>query len=209
MLRGYIDGVTSSGHIVGWACDTRCPVGSRSVSIFGEDGTLGASGLAHLYRQDLVGNGLGTGWHGFRLKARHPARIGREKLILIDLATRELLHAVEFAGLVEDQMSPVNSVDVLLTSDPTMISSIQQLAGCERLFSSVINKRGVEAFVKLSYAYVLGRAADPSGVSLYSKKLRRREISPFNLLKILAESEEFRSRPRLLTSPMADGFPFE
>ena len=209
MLRGHIDGVTSSGHIVGWACDTRYPIGPRSVLVFDQGGAVHAAGLAHLYRQDLVSSGLGTGWHGFRLKARSSANLQQEKLILADRAMREPLHVVDPAGLLEDNTLPVNSMEVLLSSDPTMISSIQQLMGCEAIFNSVISRRGVEAFVKLSYVYVLGRAADPSGVSLYSKKLRRREISPFKLLKILAESDEFRSRPRLLVSPVAAGFPFE
>lgn len=209
MLRGHIDGVTSSGYVEGWACDSRNPVSARVISIFDAKGTEHASGFAHRFRMDLAEQKMGTGWHGFRLRIQSTAKLRRSKLILVDREARKELHLVERPHLLDDGFSSIDSVETLLRTDPTMISSIDELKGCDAVFNSVISRRGVEAFVKLAYVYILGRAADPVGIALYSKKLRRGEISCFHLIQILSDSDEFRSRPRLLTSPTASGFPFE
>ncbi|MGJ4952579.1 DUF4214 domain-containing protein [Bradyrhizobium sp. HKCCYLS20291] len=208
MLRGHIDGLTSSGWVEGWAFDDASPLSVRAVSVFDSGGTEHATGFAHRYRPDLVAGKLGTGWHGFRLRLKSAANLRRATLVLVDRQARRQLHVVEKPSVVSDGAAAISSVDVLLKTDPTMIGGIDELAGCEGVFNAVIGKRGVDGFVKLAYVYVLGRAADPTGISLYGKKLRRGEISPFALLKILSDSDEFRSRPRLLTSPVAPGFPF-
>ena len=58
MLSGYIDGVTSSGYIEGWAYDTHCPSRPLALSIREERHEL-ANGVANRYRADLVDAGIG------------------------------------------------------------------------------------------------------------------------------------------------------
>jgi hypothetical protein len=68
--------------------------------------------------------------------------------------------------------------------------------------------RGVEAFVRAAYAYVLGRPADASGLASYGELLRKSTLTPLQLLTTLTDCDEFRSRPRLLAAPITTAFPF-
>jgi hypothetical protein len=72
----------------------------------------------------------------------------------------------------------------------------------------MIKARGVEAFIRAAYVYVLGRPADPSGMAAYAGMIARGELTPFGMVKALSESEEFRAAPRLLAAPMERGFIF-
>ena len=209
MFRGHIDAVTSSGYVEGWAYDAKHPVGARLIAIYDGNGVERASGYAHRYRADLAAGGMGTGWCGFRLAMTGTRKLRRSRFILVDRLTSAQLHPPHPIAFVEDGSSAITSIEALISSDPTMIDSIDQLSGCEEIFNAVISRRGVEAFVKLAYVYVLGRAADREGIATYGRLLRRAAMSPFTLLKILADSEEFRSRPRFLTSPNTSGFPFQ
>ncbi len=55
--------------------------------------------------------------------------------------------------------------------------------------------------------YVLGRPADFSGLRHYTRLIRSGDLKPFDLLAALADSPEFRSRPRLLGAPNSATFP--
>jgi hypothetical protein len=208
MLRGHIDGLTPCGCIEGWALDTQQPLSMRHVSIFDSKGIEQGSGYAHRYRPDLVEGKLGTGWHGFRIRLRRMADLGASILILVDRLAGRQLHVSERLTLLDEEVVTIDSVESLLKTDPTTINSIDDLAGCESVFNATIGERGVEGFISLAYIYVLARAADPSAIATYSKEMRNGEISPFELLTILADTDEFRLRPRLLASPVALGFPF-
>ena len=92
--------------------------------------------------------------------------------------------------------------------DPTVISGLQQLSGCGALFDQFLAANGPTEFVRAAYIYVLNRPADPSGLQNYATLLAGGETTPLGLLSTLADSEEFRSRPRRLAAPKTPNFPF-
>ncbi|QLH71659.1 hypothetical protein [Rhodopseudomonas palustris] len=208
VLRGQIEAVTSSGYVTGWACNLRRPCVARLVTILNDAGRECGHGFANYYRPDLVSAKIGTGWHGFRVRVEPFATERSPPLTLVDRFADQQLCTVEPLEVGDDVVVEIESFEQLVAIDPTVVGSVDELAGCERVFDSVIGRDGVEAYVKRAYVYVLGRAVDAGGLALYSRKLRRREITPFGLIQILSSSDEFQSRPRLLTSPSATGFPF-
>ena len=102
---------------------------------------------------------------------------------------------------IQDTEVPINTVDALTSTDPTLISGVWQLRGCEQLLLKFIRTHGVEAFVRAAYIYVLGRDADDSGRAMYSRCIRQSTLSPVGILEVLADSEEYRSRTRQLGTP--------
>lgn len=208
MLRGQIDSVAPSGLVSGWACDLNRPCAGRLISITNRKGEELGVGLSNRFRQDLVEAKIGTGWHGFVIRVPPVRKSAQTSLRLIDKTTGVELHTNQGLPVNEEQEQSLDSIQEMIAEDPTIIRSIGELAGCERIFDKVIRCQGVGSFVKLAYVYVLGRAADPVGLALYSKKIRRGEISPFALVNALASSDEFQSRPRQLSSPSTPGFPF-
>jgi hypothetical protein len=54
----------------------------------------------------------------------------------------------------------------------------------------------------------LGRSIDAEGLILYNRLIRQKRLTPYAMLRTLADSAEFRSRPRSLVAPTSAGFPF-
>ena len=69
-LRGHIDAVTSTGHVVGWARDPASAV-SLTVQVRWR-GRVVAETIADRFRGDLLELGMGHGHHGFKGQA-HPS----------------------------------------------------------------------------------------------------------------------------------------
>jgi hypothetical protein len=207
MLKGHIDALTSNGFIRGWAFDTEAPSTPLRVMIVGSAGEVIAEGLAHHYRDDLVAAGCGIGWCEFRLRVETISRLRRIKLILVEALTKTPIFQTLSIEYVETPSNAITGIEALLLDDPTMARSIDQLKGCDSLFRDFILQRGVEAFVRATYVYVLGRPADFSGLRHYTRLIRSGDLKPFDLLAALADSPEFRSRPRLLGAPNSATFP--
>jgi uncharacterized protein YceK len=112
-------------------------------------------------------------------------------------------------SLVEDHEPGVSVLEEVIASDPTLVRSIAQLSGCNTVFADFVAAQGVQAFVRAAYVYILGRPADASGLATYSALLQDGLLPPYELLKALHESEEFRSMPRLLIAPSEPGFVFQ
>lgn len=209
MLRGHIDSLTTADFIEGWAFDDTARIPALEVEVVTAEGERVAHGFAHLFRADLADVEFGLGWCAFRLRleGRAPALAAR-RLELRALPGAEVLHAGEDWPLREDLDPGYGSVEQAVEEDPTVLRSIAQLRGCQSLLAEFVKRRGVSEFVRSAYAYVLGRAADPEGFVTYGRMLRNGSITPFGLLNLLAESQEFRSRARLLTPPTSQGFVF-
>ena len=206
---GYIDAVTSSRYVVGWAYDRARPTLALQVSVR-IDGEEVAQGLANRYRSDLAEAGCGTGWCAFRLRVLGPvSRLRRRPVSLIELPGEAEIRRAEGVALLDENEEPVTQLEQVTASDPTLVHTIAQLQGCEGLFGSYIGRAGVEHFVRAAYVYVLGRPADPSGLGTYGEKLRDGSMTPYGLLRTLYDSDEFRSAPRLLIAPNAPGFVFD
>jgi hypothetical protein len=209
MLRGWLDELTSSGYALGWATDTAALDRPLAVAILDAAGQEVAWGLAHRYRPDLADAGIGTGWCGFRLRLSVPARtLRRAPLSLVDRATGTMLHHADPPRYTEQEDTPIAAVADLVDADPTIIGDITELRGCEPLFSAYIKARGVNAFIRAAYVYALGRPADEAGLARYGGLIRKAALAGFDLLAILADSDEFRARPRALAAPNMPSFPF-
>jgi Domain of unknown function (DUF4214) len=208
MIRGHIDALTSAGYILGWAFDTEAPTTPLAVGVADRAGYVIGAGLAHLYRKDLAAAGHGYGWCAFRLRADSVSKIRQTALSLIEIRLRTPITHAEKVNYLQTSVEDLTNVEQLLLSDPTVVQSIEQLDGCEALFREFVLAQGAEAFVRAAYIYVLGRSVDPTGLKHYVRLMRGGALSPLRLLKALAESDEFRSRPRLLCVPNSSAFPF-
>jgi hypothetical protein len=208
VLLGVLDAITSSGYIEGWAFDTESPWRPLPVTVLG-DGKPLAQGLANRYRWDLFDAGCGNGWCAFRVAVNGPVnRLRRASISLWDAPRQIAIHEVSALPLTEDQEPGLSNLEAIIASDPTVVTTIKQLRGCGNAFSQYIASHGAQGFVRAAYVYVLGRPADNSGLTAYAELLRTGAISPFDLLQILYESEEFRAGQRQLIAPTEPGFVF-
>lgn len=209
MLKGFIDHVTDTGFIEGWAFNTHTPLDPLTISIWNDEDAELAWGVALHYREDLVAAECATGWCAFRVQTRiKPATLHRLALTLVVRDVQRKILRRGKVPLIEDGTLVPASVPDLVREDPTTIRSIGQLAGCSGVFDDFLKRHGVDAFVRASYVYVLGRAADDSGLRTYGQLIRRNALTPFQLLTTLTDSAEFHSRPRLLAAPTSAAFPY-
>lgn len=207
-LRGHMDCVTTTGYIEGWAMNLAELVRPLEVSIV-QDGAEIGWGLAHRYREDLVGAGCGTGWCAFRIKISGiPDQVANAPIQLLERSSGGEIHYLDSLRYVEEEAPEITSIAALTEQDPTMIRTIDQLAGCQQLFARYIQNYGVEPFVRAAYVYVLGRPADDSGLNHYSGWLRKSAITPLALLATLTDCDEFRGKSRSLAAPISVAFPF-
>jgi hypothetical protein len=209
MLHGHIDNLISAGYLEGWAYDDKSPTEPLVVSILNGDGLEIAFGLAHLYRADLAGAKCGIGWCAFSLRTKESiSKLRQSSLRLIERNTAQPIFSVDTVNYFEGSDILLNSVKELAVFDPTSIKSVDELAGCQDLLDDFVKTRGVTAFVRTAYVYVLGRPVDAEGLATYGKLIRRGLVSPFTMIQTLATSTEFWSRPRFLSAPNTPGFPF-
>lgn len=207
-MRGYLDNLTSSHYLEGWAVDDAQPVKALTVSVLCQGQEI-AWGLAHRFRKDLMDSGVGTGWCAFRLKVEGSIdALPRSELKLMVRGTDTVLHVNPSISCIEDRDSGPISVEALILEDPTVVHEIWQLRGCEYVARNYIKRRGVEEFVRTAYLYVLGRPADVTGMDAYVKSIREGTLSAVQVIEGLADSDEFRRASRGLTAPCDRGFPF-
>ncbi|MGA2044380.1 MAG: DUF4214 domain-containing protein [Roseiarcus sp.] len=207
MVRGHIDALLSSGYVEGWALDTNAPATSLPIAILEEPNVVLASGLANLFREDLVDAGCGVGWCAFRFRIAAPEKLRRTMLTLVDLKSRAIIGRHDPVAFLYASEPDAGTIAHVIADDPTMIRSIEELRGCDVLFRNLILRGGVDAFVRAAYVYVLSRPADSDGLGHYGRQLRAGAMTPFNLLRALAASDEFRARPRQLVAPSSAAFP--
>jgi hypothetical protein len=185
MLRGWLDELTSSGFVDGWAVDTAALDRPLSISILDRDGLEIGWGLAHRYRLDLAAAAIGTGWCAFRVRVSDPPRWLRgAAMTLAERTTGTTLHHLDPVPYSERQDRAITTI------------------------GDFIKARGVNAFVRAAYVYVLGRPVDEAGLARYGGMIRKATLMAVELLAILADSEEYRARPRSLAAPNTPSFPF-
>jgi hypothetical protein len=209
MLRGYLDAVTSSGHVEGWAYDSESPMSPVNVSIVADDGRDLGQGIACSYREDLVDAGHAGGWCAFRIRlSESTTGIRSFGLVAIDRAGHPSLVLHQPIPYVVREEAPIRTIPDLIAADPTRIGSLDQLRGCDGLFKTFVKTQGIDAFVRAAYLYLLHRPADSSGKAAYRKHLRTRKVTPYGLLLVIADSDEYRSRFRQHCAPTMPAFPF-
>jgi hypothetical protein len=206
---GHIDSVTSSGLVEGWGYDEQRPGQPLLIGVLDAADAEIAAGLANLYRRDLAEARHAYGWCHFRLRLTPDVSDVRDKpLKLVAKISRSVLFGPQTVGYIETPEYAVASVAEIVAVDPTTLASLDQIDGCDDIFDDYIKARGVESFVRAAYVYVLGRSIDAEGLVLYNRLLRQKRMTPYAMLRTLADSAEFRSRPRSLMAPTSQGFPF-
>jgi hypothetical protein len=207
-MRGYLDNLTSSGYLEGWAVDDAEPLKALTVAVLCQGQEI-AWGLAHRFRKDLMESGVGTGWCAFRLKVEGSTdALPRSELKLMVRGSGTVLHVNPSISCIEDRDPGPVSVEALVLEDPTLLQEIWQLRGCEYVARNYIKRRGVEEFVRAAYLYVLERPADATGLDSYVKNIREGTLSAVQVIEALADSEEFWRESRQLKAPCDRAFPF-
>lgn len=209
MLRGHLDALTRNGFAEGWAFDDAAPDGSLAVRLHGPEDEMLGEGLANLHRGDLAEIGYRLGWCAFRLRlSRSPGELAGARLVLRAAEGGAEIAASETWRLRDAPDGPLATIEAVTAADPTTLRSVHQLSGCGPLLDAFIARHGMQGFLRAAYGYVLGRPADAAGLASYERLLRTGAVTPFGLLALLAESEEFRREPRLLATPVEPGFVF-
>lgn len=209
MLRGHLDAITSSGFVEGWAYNQAAPLDPVAVSVI-HDGTEIARATARQYREDLAESGCGTGWCAFRARVSAPAEQARRMaLALTDAASGAVIQNPRILHYYKESEPEITSIEDVIRHDPTLLGPIDRLKACGEIFQAYINLHGVPAFVRTAYIFVLSRPADSDGLNVYTGLMRQGLLHPFNLLRELADSQEFRSKPRMLSAPGSPSFPFQ
>jgi hypothetical protein len=208
VLRGHIDAVTTLGVLEGWAYDTDDPVKPLEVAVFSRANEV-AWGLAHRFRTDLMTAGYGVGWCAFRLRLSGLIADVRDRpLRLLERPTGAQICIVSDLKLIEDTEPPITEANGVTTFDPTVIEGTWQLQQCEELFLKFISVNGLETFLSVAYAYMLGRPVDRDGLMQYSQAIRNGSLTPLGVLEALEKSEDFRFHGRRSAAPSAANFPF-
>lgn len=193
--------------IEGWAYDEQAPWSPLEVRIRC-NGEWIASGLAHQHREDVVEAGIGTGWCGFRLWSGRSADVLRNAALYLVGMSGSVIAKSDDTALLPDLDKDLTSIEDVVAADPTIARSVEHLRGCEPLFTHYIRSYGIDAFVRVAYVFMLGRPVDEAGLRIYGNRLRRGTHHAFELLQILAASEEFLSKYRELIAPSQSSFPF-
>jgi hypothetical protein len=209
VIRGHLDALTRGGFVEGWAFDSDQPGRPLRIRVLGPGEAELALGHAHLYRRDLADVNFGHGWCAFRLRLALPVEEVAELPLSLHAAEtdQEILapRALPIRGGSEPTCDTLAGV---VTSDPRLVSSIEQLRGYGPVLQAFMERRGLPNFIRTAYIYVLGRPADEVGLRTYVPLLETGALTPFALLAVLAASDEFRSRPRQLVAPNTSGFAF-
>ena len=209
MLTGYLDAVTSSGHIAGWAYDTDRPFPCLRVAILTDDGREIGRGLACGFRVDLMMAGMAGGWCAFKVKlGESPTGIRSFGLMALDREANASLIARQSVPYVVQEETPIRSIPDLIADDPTQMTSLDQLSGCDDIFKQYIKDYGIDTFVRTAYLYVLARPADPAGLATFRKLLKAGNVTPYGLLVAMSNSDEYRSKAPQHCAPTMPAFPF-
>jgi hypothetical protein len=208
-MRGFLDSLTYGGYFEGWAFDPSRPLHALSVAVMADNKCV-AQGRAHLFRRDLMEAQCGTGWCALRLRHDTAVELPTSPVFaLVECDSGIVLYESRHLAAIADPEREDTTIEKFCASDPTLITDIGQLRGCEGEFTKYIYTHGVDYFLRTAHIYVLGRPADDDGLVQYGHLLRLSKISPLGVIETLASSEEFSRTRRELVCPNAREFPFK
>lgn len=205
---GHVDALTTSGFLEGWAHAPEQPGQPLEVVVQFSGEEVGR-GIANGFRWDLADIACGIGWCAFRLRIDGLiTTISRGPLILIDGVQGTEICTAAKIPVLEDGEPHLSTIGAVIEADPTVIRSVDQLRGCGVVFDRYLKQFGIEGFVRAAYVYILGRPADAPGLANYSALLKSGSLTPYGLLDVLRDSDEFCATPRTLGAPTEPGFIF-
>jgi len=209
MIRGRLETIYSQGYLEGWAYDPDELGRPVLVEVVDASGASVAMGLALGYREALAQAGLAGGWASFRLRVHRPAAALRGVgLVLIDPASGEKIFSADSVPFLEGWTPEFEERGQALFDDPFTLERVAQLAGLTDVFAAYLAANGPETFVAACFLYLLERPADREGSAIHTRLLTEKTLGPFELMEMMSECKEFKSRPRKLASPKAPAFPF-
>jgi hypothetical protein len=130
------------------------------------------------------------------------------RLTLVELNGGTEVHSTEEWRLREAREAPLSSIEAIVGEDPTVLRSVLQLSGYAPMMAAFVERHGVKDFVRTAAVYMLGRLPDEVGLESYERLLENGAVTPFGLFAMLGASEELKTAPRLLQSPVHPGFLF-
>ncbi|WP_093565602.1 DUF4214 domain-containing protein [Methylobacterium sp. 174MFSha1.1] len=208
MLCGKLTVVHGGVRLLGWACDTNKPSHPLTIAVTSE-GKMVARAVANQHSNEILQFGAPHAWCSFNALLAIEIKEGFEPyLTLRDYQTSRVLDGMKPILKADLPPSEIANIDDLVHSDPTTLRDIAELSTCGAIFEEFVRSEGEESFVAAAYVYILGRPADAGGLKSYSSRLREKKVTSYDLLRALANSNEFKSKPRLLSSPASSGFPF-
>lgn len=206
--HGELDYTSADDCFVGWARPSR-PGPPSEIAIL-RNGEQIAVAVADLYRLDLIALGIGHGHFGFRVLRGANCPAGKARFSLV-----ERKGGAAFDGASDVSLQPgryrrdrVLKVEDLLTprrtwTEPEVVANLDCLepeTNWQRL--------GSRGFVEAAFQFVLGRPADDGGRTRYVTALDTRELTPFDILKTLFNSQERARSGPVLVSPLDAKYPF-
>ncbi|MEW6133627.1 MAG: glycosyltransferase [Pseudomonadota bacterium] len=109
-IRGHIDAY-QVGLLSGWVYDESRPDAPISVSVYDGQSLVGG-GVADIYREDLMQNGMGNGRHAFSIVLREPLDDGLHRLSLRESGTDIPIHVAPFEIRINQEWSAeISGVD--------------------------------------------------------------------------------------------------
>lgn len=206
-FSGVIDTISPTGCVEGWAISSENHFASVPVCILWKDKPIG-TGVANLFRADLLTAGIGHGWHAFRIRIEQEFDAQRtQRLSLVELRTTSLITVAKLPCPKTFTRTPLN-VDTLLEDTDLEVTDISSLRLTKPAIDAFIAQHGVEEFVDRGYCYVLGRPADPKGHASYAKLIATGKIAPLTFLSTLFNSAERQEAKWPVLAPSDPGFIF-
>jgi len=209
LLRGAIDAITTGGRVRGWVSTPADPTRRITVALARGASDVVGLGFADQYRDDLAEAGIGLGWCAFDVRTElSPAELRKTELALIEVEQRAVVCVASDVEIIPDPTPTIRDLSEISACDPNYFTDLNRLRACDGLMRRFLMARGIEAFLSAAYIYVLGRAADRSGLETYGRLLRGGRLTPIEALFLLSDSDEFRGRVRTFVSPKSPSFPF-
>jgi hypothetical protein len=206
-FSGFIDTISSTGYVEGWAISNKNNFDAVPVCVLWEDKPIGI-GIANLFRSDLLTAGVGHGWHAFRIRVDHTFETQTTlRLLLVELRTTSLIAMAELPCPATLSRKLPN-VDSVLEESDLKVTDISSLALTKTAIDAFVARYGVEEFVACGYCYILGRPADPGGHRSYTELISSGEMEPLVFLSILFNSTERRESKWPVLAPSDSGFIF-
>ena len=93
---GWLDGADCS-RITGWAVDIENPTAAQNVTLYIDSVPTAFTGIANLYRSDLVADGIGNGYYGFSIPTPAALQDGQAHTITVAIGSPAYLLNTTFS----------------------------------------------------------------------------------------------------------------
>jgi len=208
MTRAFVDTLSASGLIEGWARggNEHQPLG---LEFWLDDERVGAA-KADMFRADLLNAGIGHGHYGYRCQLRPRAKM-HGRLELREIGSRAVLALHDIPP--EKALTPVRRrtrpVEYLLVKPPSW--TMADFAGAVPSFDAekILGDLGPRRFVTYLYRFLLGRWPEPQEYAHYLPHMRRGVLNALDVVRIVLGSDEHKAKHITPAAPFDARYPFK